>query len=431
MLGRYDRAMRARGPQGGAPFTPRSIGAAVWYDPSDLSTLFQDSAGTTPVTAVGQQVGRMLDKSGRGNHATQATLTSRPILSARYNLLTKTEDFSDAVWVKSRSGTGVTPVVTPGYAPGPVANSLATRIQLDRGASNTSNDFSRLSNDAGTTATGILYKTSIWVKSNTGVDQTVSINISANTASTFVATPEWTQVFPVQVPMVTAGLNFRIETRGGFTTGQSVDVLIWGADLRAANDGAGLPSYQRVNTATDYDTVRFPYYLACDGVDDGMVTSAIDFTATDKVTFCAGLRKLSEAATSMVLELGNGTIQNRFHLTAPSTPNNYSFLSQGTGVQTAVVATGYPAPITNVVTGICDISGDRVTLRLNGSQVSQNTGDQGAGNYGNYPLYLFRRGGASLPFNGRMYGLAIIPSLLSAANLSKLETYMNRKTGAY
>lgn len=52
----------------------------VWYDPSDLSTLFQDSAGTTPVTGVGQPVGKILDKSGRGNHATQATATSRPVL---------------------------------------------------------------------------------------------------------------------------------------------------------------------------------------------------------------------------------------------------------------------------------------------------------------------------------------------------------------
>ena len=29
----------------------------VWYDPSDLTTLFQDAAGTTPVTAAGQPVG--------------------------------------------------------------------------------------------------------------------------------------------------------------------------------------------------------------------------------------------------------------------------------------------------------------------------------------------------------------------------------------
>lgn len=52
----------------------------VWYDPSDFSTMFQDSAGTTPVTAVEQPVGKILDKSGRGNHAIQATSTKRPIL---------------------------------------------------------------------------------------------------------------------------------------------------------------------------------------------------------------------------------------------------------------------------------------------------------------------------------------------------------------
>jgi hypothetical protein len=50
--------------------------------------MFQDSAGTTPVTAVEQPVGLMLDKSGRGNHATQATSTKRPVLSAKVNLLT-------------------------------------------------------------------------------------------------------------------------------------------------------------------------------------------------------------------------------------------------------------------------------------------------------------------------------------------------------
>ena len=48
-------------------FTPerlfKSGEQGVWYDPSDTTTLFQDSAGTTPVTASGQPVGLMLDKS--------------------------------------------------------------------------------------------------------------------------------------------------------------------------------------------------------------------------------------------------------------------------------------------------------------------------------------------------------------------------------
>lgn len=33
----------------------------AWFDPSDLSTLLQDAAGTIPVTADGDQVGLILD----------------------------------------------------------------------------------------------------------------------------------------------------------------------------------------------------------------------------------------------------------------------------------------------------------------------------------------------------------------------------------
>jgi hypothetical protein len=50
----------------------------LWYDISDITTLFQDSAGTTPVTASGQPVGKILDKSGNNIHATQATAANRP-----------------------------------------------------------------------------------------------------------------------------------------------------------------------------------------------------------------------------------------------------------------------------------------------------------------------------------------------------------------
>ena len=50
------------------------------FDFNDLSTMYQDAAGTIPVTGVGQPVGKVLDKSGRGNHATQTTSAKRPIL---------------------------------------------------------------------------------------------------------------------------------------------------------------------------------------------------------------------------------------------------------------------------------------------------------------------------------------------------------------
>ena len=58
-----------------------------FYDPNDLSTMFQNSVGTIPVTGVGQPVGLLLDKSKgvsvkelAGNHAYQTTSAARPIL---------------------------------------------------------------------------------------------------------------------------------------------------------------------------------------------------------------------------------------------------------------------------------------------------------------------------------------------------------------
>ena len=55
------------------------------FDIGDMSTLFQDAAGTVPVTAVGQPVGKILDKSGNGNHATQSITAYRPVLKQDAN----------------------------------------------------------------------------------------------------------------------------------------------------------------------------------------------------------------------------------------------------------------------------------------------------------------------------------------------------------
>jgi hypothetical protein len=53
---------------------------ALWFDASDASTLFQDSAGTTPATANNDVVGRWADKSGNARHATQGTTANKPTL---------------------------------------------------------------------------------------------------------------------------------------------------------------------------------------------------------------------------------------------------------------------------------------------------------------------------------------------------------------
>jgi len=70
------------GAAGRRRFSPRVLFAngelGAWFDPSDLSSMFQDLAGSVPAV-VGGPVSRINDKSGRGFHAGQAT-TARPVL---------------------------------------------------------------------------------------------------------------------------------------------------------------------------------------------------------------------------------------------------------------------------------------------------------------------------------------------------------------
>jgi hypothetical protein len=66
-------------PGGGGGFDPATLSPIAWYDPSDITTLYQDSGATTPVTADGDPFGYIGDKSGNGNHMVQATAGKRPV----------------------------------------------------------------------------------------------------------------------------------------------------------------------------------------------------------------------------------------------------------------------------------------------------------------------------------------------------------------
>jgi hypothetical protein len=342
-----------------------------------------------------------------GNHRFQTTSANRPVVSARVNLLTKTDDVS-VTWAKA--GTATTPA--PNTLNLPAFNDYIYQINV----------------------------------APAGVALTLSALLSGSGTVSLVAFDNASGGFQLQSVTLTAtptrysfnftfgsGASDRRAGVGRFAGNTATTVTVTDLDLRPTNQGVNLPAYQRVNTSTDYDSTGFPVYIKPNGSNQFMQTNSINFTATDKMTVWQGVRKLSDAATGMIAELSTGAIAGSFAAyTAGSGVAGYGCYSMGSvGPAFVGPAITYTAPITNTLTVLGDISGDLATLRVNGVQVAQNTGDQGTGNYGNYPAYFYARGGSSFFFNGHDYGSIARGAASTAAQIAAGEEWINSKTKAY
>lgn len=171
-------------------------------------------------------------------------------------------------------------------------------------------------------------------------------------------------------------------------------------------------------------------YLEFDGSDDFLQANSIDFTATDKVSLFTGVRRLSDAGVSIIAEFSanSGLNTNSFYLVALST-GALQFNSRGSGNSATTSSQRFPAPASVVISSIGDISGKVSKIRANSGGYAVNVGDQGAGNYGNYPLYIGRRGGTALPFNGHIYGLIGIGKLVSGSETTAIEKALAKRIG--
>ena len=333
-------------------------------------TMFQDSAGTIPVSTVEQPVGLIKDRSGRGNHASQSTATKRPVLRARYNFLTYTEEFDNAVWVKAASVS-----VSPNTSIAPDGTLTADTITADA---------DRHILQGITSTIGRAYKNSVFIKAGTATS--VGLRDDSGAGRHIVFNPATGQITETSGSLLSYGsqsfgngwykywmtyvadsTNVRSHIRpwGG---GIAQTYIAWGADIRESNDGVNLPDYQRVEGGTAgtsstagtivYDTTNFPLYLDFDGVDDFLSTSAIDFTTTDKMTFFAGIRKLQTSGTGIIAELSaNYNLNNgAFMFEGPdsSSVTAYGFITKGTTTPAYYVVPGYTSPIANVISASLD-----------------------------------------------------------------------------
>jgi hypothetical protein len=382
-----------------------------FYDPNDLSTMYQDAAGTVPVTAAGQAVGLMLDKSkGLVLGSNQISYPNSEELPAAVNM-------GDGVgtWALNTNA--------------PISGTQDSRLIVTVPAllnSRPSLTFSCSS----PLVPSKLYKFSFRYKVNSGVPRVAAVHTGAGT----------TYITPDKGVLQGSGTFdvFILWTAGSQTlpivyfSNESVfDLQI---DDISAREVKGNHAYQTTSASRPIlqrNATTGAYYLAFDGVDDFLVTNNIDFTATDQLSLFAGVRKLSDVGAGIVAELSTQSAANAgtFRITAPNATGvgNYGAVIGGTVFASAAVTAA--APSSNIITLLSEITPASFKIRLNGAIAAQASSNQGTGNYGNYPLYIGRRAGTTLQFNGHLYGLIGIGRLTTDSETAVLEKSIAKSTG--
>ena len=282
--------------QGRGNASPRNLFQSAepgfYLDFSTTQPLYQDTAAATPLTLPDQSVGLAADRSRARSPITvaaavQASLGLRPKWgrmpkTGRRNLLTYTEQFDNAAWIKDNSGTASVPVVTANAATDPNGELTADLIQLRlNGATDGSLSwlYQNIAVPSGATRT-----TSFYVKAASagGVGKTIRLTGTRNPTVTLTA--DWQRVSDSALLVTGATISFGIRLRGNEGTSDSVDLHIWGGQV---DDGSTATAYQAVTNAFDVTEAGVPSYgyIRPDLMDDFLTVTTPAAQTGDVMVF--------------------------------------------------------------------------------------------------------------------------------------------------
>lgn len=377
----------------GPAFTPARLfaggEAGAWFDPSDLATLFQDAAGSVPVTADGQPVGLVLDKSrGLAPGAELAASLPTPI------------------------------VVNFGGSIG--AWDGASRTMTNSGLSS-NNSYPRFQFNLGLQANA-RYHVVGQLTGDIAALAVVSLTISGllNTVTYDPATGAF------EARQVSAGAILEFRLNGTIAGVKSVQI--------AAISVRELPGAHAAQaTSTRRPTYRAEAglrWLDFDGVDDLLVTSALDLTSTTRLSLFAGVRKMSDAVRGAIINHGAADARS-FSLYGPGTGGVSNFAAVAGNTAQIEAAVTSAAPVSAVLTARHDIGGAPVqSLAVNGGAPALVSGGTGASATFRYTtLGIGGFATAERWFNGRLFGLVLRGAETSAFASGCAERYLAAKTG--
>lgn len=425
---------------GTATLSTAASGSKVFY-PVATAT----SQGVTFFLAAGAQIGDTFNvkvisvQKVLGNHLIQTTPANRFTASARYNELLRSNEFENtANWVGHGASCNVT-----------IDGTLSPEGSLARLVASTATGQLTQSLTARTTA----YKFRLLVKKGNGALPTSSFLIrNATTANNVISTALTWATMTISVvpgakltPLAGGWYLLELAVGAGISVGDTLIVYagsyssagltyyVGNADCRPTCYANGvLPTYQRVTTSTDYDTVGFPVRAKANSTNQWMQTAAaVDFSSTDKVTVLAAVTKLSDAAAGIVCELGAMSPGGFFIAAHDAGGREWASLARGTAaVVTGQTAwEGTPSPDSAVIATTHDIAGDLSRLRRNGVYGTNGTADKGTGNFGSYTGYVGARGGTSSFFNGDISRITARGASTVDSQIIQAERLLARRAG--
>ena len=161
----------------------------------------------------------------------------------RTNLVTYSEQFNNAAWVKSGNGVGVTPVVTANNGISPDGYQNADKIDLSLGGGATSSDWSWVYQTFTVTANQP-QAISIYIKAATAGDVGKVITLGFISYVGHTLTADWTRVEINQTIGSTASYSIGFRLRGTEGTASTASLYAWGAQLEqnAAYSSSYIPT---------------------------------------------------------------------------------------------------------------------------------------------------------------------------------------------
>lgn len=329
--------------------------------------LFQDINGTTPVTADGQQVAMQLDAGRMKGLPPDAFIAAQPELrGAGAPALVGS---ATAATYNTATGAGV-----------------VTRVD---GTNRSIVQFSGLNPNS-------LYRIDL---TNTGAGPALSVARGPSTPIEGVASGARKTVYA----QPGAGTN----AISVFCTNNATTCSFTINEFREV---PGFPRSQATGTRQPkYRTDGSREWLDWDGVDDGLSTSVVDFTASDEMMFAIALRKLL-TTSRVVFELGpnvNSTNGTFICNTGSAGLSNFASGSKGTGGRADAATVLLDVEASAILGARMKISAPFINIRRNGAQEGHNNASQGSGNYSAQVMNFGSRDSGGQAFRGETNCTAI------------------------